>query len=129
MAEPFIFINTYGIKPGKADAYREKFGEVAEIVEAKEPRMLYFAHHESEDGSKGATVQVHSDPDNMAFHMQLIEDDIRQAAELLDFSSLEIRIYGSPSEAVLDQMRQLAGSGMSVTVSPAAVGFNRFPQT
>jgi hypothetical protein len=129
MAEPFIFINTYAIKPGKADAYKEKFREAAGIVEAKEPRMLYFAHHESEDGSEGTTVQVHSDPDNMALHMQLIGDHIRQAAEDLDFSSMDIRIYGSPSEAVLDQMRQIAGSGVSVTVSPATVGFNRFPQT
>jgi len=128
MAEPFIFINTYAIKPGKADAYKEKFREVAEIVEAKEPRMLYFAHHESADGSEGTTVQVHSDPDNMAFHMELIGDRIRQAAEYLDFSSLDIRIYGSPSDAVLDQMRHLAGSGVSVTVSPAAVGFDRFSE-
>jgi quinol monooxygenase YgiN len=129
MAEPFIFINTYAIKPGKADAYREKFREVAELVEAKEPRMLYFAHHESEDGSQGATVQVHADPDNMAFHMELIGDHIRQAAEYLDSSSWSIRIYGSPSDAVLDQMRQLAGSGVSVTVSPPVVAFDRFAES
>lgn len=126
MAEPFIFINTYTIKPGKEEEFRKSFQEVADMVEAEEPRMLYFGHHESEDGSEATTVQVHSDPDNMAFHMQLIGEHIQQAAEYLDFSSMSIRIYGAPSDAVLDQMRQVAGSGVSVTVSPAVVAFDRF---
>lgn len=127
MAEPFLFLNTYTIKPGKADAYRQKFREVAEIVEAKEPQMLYFAHHESEDGVTGTTVQVHAHPDNMAFHMQLVGEHISQAAEYLDFSSLSIRIYGTPTDAILNHVRQLAGSGVSVTVSPPVVAIDRFP--
>lgn len=83
--------------------------------------------HHDQDASEASTVQVHADADNMAFHMQLVGDHIRRSAEYLDFSSMKIKIYGSPSEAVLDQMRQLAGSGVPVTISPAAVGFNRFP--
>lgn len=126
MAEPFILINTYAAKPGKEEEYRKRFQEVADLVEAEEPRMLYFAHHESEDGAEGATVQVHADPDNMAVHMQLVDEHIREAAEYLDFSSMKIRIFGSPTAAVLDQMRQLAGAGVSVTVSPPVVAFDRF---
>jgi quinol monooxygenase YgiN len=129
MAEPFIFINTYAIKPGKEEEYRKRFQEVADIVQAEEPRMLYFAHHESEDGSESTTVQVHAHPDNMAFHMQLVGEHIRQSAQYLDFSSMSVRIYGAPSDAVLDQMRQLAGSGVSVTVSPAVVAFDRFAES
>ena len=129
MAEPFIFINTYRIRPDKAEAYREKFREVAEVVEAKEPRMLYFAAHESEDGTEASTVQVHADPDNLLFHMQLVQDYIREAmVEYLDPSSpVSIRIYGTPSDAILNGIRQLAGPGVSVTVSPAVVAFDRFP--
>lgn len=126
MAEPFIFINSYQVKEGKEDEYRQAFQRVADIVEAQEPKMLYFAEHVSEDGSENTTVQVHSDADSMAYHMQLVEDHIRQAAEYLDWSSMSIRIYGSPNEAVLEQMRQIAGSGVSVTVSPAVVSFDRF---
>lgn len=127
MGEPFIFVNTYRIKPGMEEEYRKAFQEVADIVEAEEPRMLYFAEHISEDGSEATTVQVHADADNMAYHMQLVDEHIRQAGRYLDLSSMAIRIYGSPSDAVLQHMRQLAGSGVSVTVSPAAVSFNRFP--
>lgn len=127
MAEPFIFINTYKFKPGKEEAYRAAFQEVADIVEAQEPKMLYFAEHVSEDGSQATTVQVHSDPDNMAHHMQLVDKHIREASEYLDWSSMSIQIFGSPSESVLEQMRELAGAGVSVTVSPAEITVNRLP--
>lgn len=127
MAEPFIFINTYKFKPGKEEEYRAAFEEVADIVEAQEPKMLYFAEHVSEDGSQATTVQVHSDPDNMEHHMRLVDKHIREASEYLDWSSMSIQILGSPSEAVLEQMRELAGAGVSVTVSPAKITVNRLP--
>lgn len=127
MAEPFIFINSYQVKEGKEEEYKQAFQRVADIVETQEPKMLYFAEHVSEDGAETTTVQVHADVDNMAYHIQLVEDHIREAAEYLDWSSMSIRIYGSPNEAVLEQMRQIAGSGVLVTVSPATVGFDRFP--
>ena len=126
MAEPFIFINTYTIKPGKEEAYKTAHQQVADLVEAKEPKMLYFALHISEDGSEATTVQVHADAENFGYHMSLVEDHVRAAHEYLDDANMAIRIFGSPTAEILDQMRQLAGSGVSVTVSPAALGFNRF---
>jgi quinol monooxygenase YgiN len=126
MAEPFIFINTYTIKPGKEEAYKTAHQQVADLVEAKEPKMLYFALHTSEDGSQATTVQVHADAENFGYHMSLVEEHVRAAHEYLDGTHMAIRIFGSPTEAILDQMRQLAGSGVSVTISPATLGFNRF---
>lgn len=128
MAEPFIFINSYGIKPGKEEQYQQDFRQVAELVEAEDQAMLYFGHHMSEDGTVATTVQVHSHADNMAAHMNRVGDHIQKAMQYLDASSMSIQIFGSPTEALLEQMRQLAGSGVSVTVSPAAVSFHRFSQ-
>jgi hypothetical protein len=126
MAEPLIFINTYTIKPGKEEAYKAAHQKVADIVEANEPKMLYFALHTSEDGSEAATVQVHANAENLGYHMSVVENHIRAAHEYLDYSNMTIRIFGSPTAEILDQMRQLAGSGVSVTVSPPTLGFNRF---
>jgi hypothetical protein len=126
MAEPFIFINTYTIKPGKKEAYKTAHQQVADLVEAKEPKMLYFALHISEDGSQATTVQVHADAENFGYHMSVVEDHIRAAHEYVDYATAAIRIFGSPTAAILEQGRQLAGSGVSVTVSPATLGFNRF---
>lgn len=129
MAEPFIFVNTYAIRPGKLEAYKQRFQRTAEVVEDNEPRMLYFACHLSEDGIEATTVQVHADAENMVYHLQLVADDIDAARELLDFSSMSIRIYGSPTDAFLEQMRQLSGAGVDVTVSRATIAFDRFPAT
>jgi hypothetical protein len=126
MAEPFIFINTYKIKPGKEEAYKTAHQKVADIVEAKEPKMLYFALHTSEDGSEATTVQVHADAENFGYHMSVVEDHVRAAHEYLDGTSIVIKVLGTPTAEILDQMRQLGGSGVSVTVSPATLGFNRF---
>jgi Antibiotic biosynthesis monooxygenase len=126
MAEPFIFINTYTIKPGNEEAYKTAHQKVADLVQAKEPKMLYFALHTSEDGSEATTVQVHADAENFGYHMSLVEDHVRAAHEYLDSSNTAIRIFGSPTAEILDQMRQLAGSGVPVTVSPPTLGFNRF---
>ena len=128
MAEPFIFINTYAVRPDKLDAYKQRFQRTAKVVEDNEPRMLYFACHVSEDGTKATTVQVHADADNMAFHMQLVGDHIEAARDLLDFSSMSIRIYGSPTDAILEHMRELAGAGVDVTVSRPAIAFDRLPE-
>jgi quinol monooxygenase YgiN len=127
VSEPFIFINTYAIKSGKEEEYRKAFQEILELVEANEPKMLYFGTHISEDGSQVTTLQVHADADNMVFHMQLAEDHIHAAMQnLIDASDMSIRIYGQPTEAVMAGMRELAGSGVQVTVSPAAAAFDRF---
>ncbi len=88
--------------------------------------MLYFALHTSEDGSEATTAQVHADAENFGYHMSLVEDHVRAAHEYLDSSNTAIRIFGSPTAEILDQMRQLAGSGVPVTVSPPTLGFNRF---
>lgn len=126
VAEPLIFINTYTVRPGREEEYANEFKQVADLVHAEEPKMLYFAHHMSEDGSIATTVQVHADAANMEYHMQLIEDHVEKAAEYIDFSSMAIQLYGTPTTTMLEQMREIAGSGVAVTVSPAAVAFNRF---
>lgn len=71
---------------------------------------------------------MHADADNMVFHMQLVGDQIRGAGEYLEWSSMSIRVYGSPGNTLLEQIRLMAGSGISVTVSPPVVGFNRFSE-
>lgn len=126
MAEPLILVNTYSINPGREEEYANEFKEVADLVQSEEPKMLYFAYHLSEDGSIATTVQVHAEAANMEHHMQLIEGHVQKAADYLDFSSMAIQLYGSPTTTMLEQMREIAGSGVAVTISPAKVAFNRF---
>jgi hypothetical protein len=128
MAEPFIFINTYAVKEGKLQEYLKRHHEVVELTQANEPRLLHFGCYLSEDGAETSTVQVHADADNMLVHMQLAGEHIREASELLDFSRMSIQIYGSPTDAVLEEMRKLAGTGVPVNIKKHRVGFTRLAQ-
>ncbi|HEX2028923.1 MAG TPA: hypothetical protein VHF25_13085 [Nitriliruptorales bacterium] len=128
MGEPFIFINTYAIEPDRRDEYLERFRRTAQMVQANNPRVLYFACHLSEDGSRASTVQVHADADSMALHMQQAARHIEAAREILDFSTMSMQILGSPTEAVLEGIRRTSAPGATVTVMPAAVAFDRFPE-
>lgn len=126
MAEPFIFISSSGLKEGKREAYEKQFQRVADKVEEREPKMAHFSLYVSEDGTEVSTFQVHTDADNMAYHMEVIAEHVEEAREFLDFSKMSIQVFGNPSPEVLGQMRQLAGSGVAVSVKTPVAGFNRF---
>jgi hypothetical protein len=125
MTEPFIFINSYAIKPGRAEDYAKVCERVLEIVGAQEPRLLHLGFYVDEDGTEGTTVQIHPDAENMGFHMQLVAEHINESREYLDFTTMRIQIFGTLRGPVLEQMRQLAGSGVPVTIMAQSSGFNR----
>lgn len=125
MAEPFIFIATHTIKDGKLDDFKRYRQELAEFVEANEPRMIHFGVYISDDGTEVTTVQVHPNSDSMQFHMQVAGDKIGKAYEYLD-ATKSIEICGTPSDALQEMMRQTTGSDVPVSIKRDYSGFDRF---
>ena len=124
MAEPLIMINDYRIDPSQTDEFLGRFEELVKVVETEEPKVLYFAEHLSADRAEGSTVQVHADAANVEYHLELVGERIAELLGYLDF--LGIRVYGTPTEPVLEQLRGIAGDGL--VVKPLALGFDRFPR-
>jgi quinol monooxygenase YgiN len=122
MSEPFIFIGTHAIREGKLEDFRKQWLELVEVVEAKEPRLIAFNAYVSEDGTEVTVVQVHPDADSMGFHMQVARDHISQAYQSVLEETKRIEVYGSPSDAVLETIRQLAGSGVPLSVNVNYLG-------
>jgi len=125
MSEPLIFINTYAIKEGMADRYRERSEEVINMVRSEQPQMIYFAFYINEEGTEATTLQVHPDSESMLRHMRLAEKHIQESAEFIDFTKMEIHLYGNPNAAVLDMMRQLSGTGVPITIKASVSTVNR----
>ena len=125
MSEPLIFINTYAIKEGMADRYRERSEEVISMVRSEQPQMIYFAFYINEEGTEATTLQVHPDSESMLRHMKLAEKHIEQSVEFIDFTKMEIHLYGNPNAAVLDMMRQLSGTGVPITIKASVSTVNR----
>lgn len=129
MIDPFIFIQTAPIKDGMLDSYRQDIQETVDLVQAEESRILHFASYVNAEGTEQTVVQVHPDADSMRFHMQVAAEHIRERGPRnLDFSGMRIEVYGSPTEPVLELMRELAGSGVPIRTKTLAAGFNRLPE-
>lgn len=117
MPDPFIFINTCALRPGKADQYRQLCDQVAELVDANEPEMLYFACGISDGGARASTVQIHADVSNMSRHMEVVGPVIGQAMEeCLDPTEMTIDIYGAAPGPLVDQLRDTAGTDVAINV-------------
>jgi quinol monooxygenase YgiN len=121
MAAPFIFIGTHRLKEGKLQDLRHYEQELVALVEAKEPRLIAFHVFVNEDGTQATTIQVHPDAASMEFHMQVLGQKISQAYAFLERTE-RIEVYGTPSDQVLEMMRQLAGSGVPLSVKADHLG-------
>jgi hypothetical protein len=125
MSAPFIYLNTTGVKQGQLEGWLKYFAEFAEFIEANEPRLLHFGTYVNEEGTEQTIVQVHPDPESMAFHMGLLAEHASAAGDYLDFSTARSQVYGEPDPAVLEQIRGFAPH-IPVTVGTPGGGFARF---
>ena len=122
MAEPLIFVFTYAIKEGKLEDYKEFNRAFVEFVEAKEPRLIGYEVYVNKEGTEATSVLVHPDADSEDFHMQVAGEKLRPGYAFMDATKMAIGVYGSPSDAVLEQLRQMAESGVPVSIKPHHLG-------
>jgi hypothetical protein len=122
-AQPFVYIGTYRLKEGQLEVFKQSCGGLVEFVESNEPRMIAFNVYASKDGTEVSVVQVHPDADSMLFHMQLLHEHIASAYD--EDSALDVttsnQIYGTPTEAVLEMIRQI-DPGVPLIVKPDQLG-------
>lgn len=125
MSEALIFINTYTIKEGKVDAYQDAAEDWFAWNEAEHPRLLNHEVYISEDGTQVTNIQIHPDSDSMELQMQLVANRHSQWQEYIDWSTMSIALYGTPSDVLVKELRQIAGSGVPVTIKQLGGGFSR----
>jgi hypothetical protein len=100
--------------------------ELADFVEANEPRIIAYNVYFNDEGTRMTVVHVHADSASFEYHMEVAGPLFRRLAEFVTLSA--IHIYGEPSEKVVKQSRekaQMLGRG-AVVVEPLFAGFNRF---
>ena len=122
MGEPFIFIGTHRLQEGKLPDFEKVFGELVEVVEANEPRIIAFNGYRNDDGTEVAVVQVHPDVASMQTHMQVAHQHITHAYEELLGETTSIQVFGDLSDEARSMIQQLAGSGVPLSVMPLPLG-------
>jgi quinol monooxygenase YgiN len=122
MQSPFIFIATNRLKPGQLDRERKRVPGLVEFIEANEPRLIAFNEYVNDAGDEVTVVQVHPDAASMEAHMEIVHERAMQAyAETLD-ATVRIQVFGRPTGAILEALRQQAGSGVEITVNGEHLG-------
>jgi hypothetical protein len=120
--EPFIFIATNRLKPGKLDDERARVPGLVDFIAANEPRLIAFNEYANEEGTEVAVVQVHQDADSMAFHMEVVAERAATAyAETVD-ATTGIQVFGTPTTAIVEMLRRQAGAGVPLSVKPYHLG-------
>lgn len=129
MSEPFIFIGTHRVKPGKLEEYKAFFAEFCrDTVAPNEPRLLSFQGY-ADDSDLITVVQVHPDVASMLTHASLIGQQVHKAyTDYLEPES-SYQIYGTPNDEVLAMVEQLSGGRhVAITVQQPFTGFQRLPE-
>lgn len=125
MSGPLVYIDTSDVREGALDELKTAIRELADFVEANEPRLIAYNAYLSDDGTEMTVIHVHPDSASLEHHMEVAGPLFGRFAELITLSSL--RVYGEPSERVLARLHEkarLLGSG-GVEVHPLQAGFSR----
>lgn len=119
-----LYRNQPSIKVGKLEEARKMLNEIAQLVEAHEPRVIAFNFYLDEPNRIAVGVQVHPDAASMDTHMQVISEHLKTAYDVLDETTSE-QLYGPGGERMVDEFRQWAPNATFVVFPSHEVGFTR----
>jgi hypothetical protein len=129
MSDPFVYVGTWTIKPGKFEEARTWMAEHAVVIEANEPRMITFHVYFDEEGGKASVVQVHPDSVSMELHMQVIAEHVSGAFDFIDVIESE-QYFGPMSDSLSETLAKFEAPGTTVTKMPVYdSGFTRSSAT
>jgi len=123
---PLVAIDSSEIREGKIDELKTGLSELVEFVEANEPEPIAYSIYIDEAGSRMTVMQIHPSSASMELHMRLAGPIFEKFTELVVLSRIDF--YGTPSDALLEQMHQkaeLLGTAR-VVVNELHAGFARF---
>lgn len=120
MSEPIIFISNQRVKEGKLEEYKLYYQQVAERAKADKPGTVAHLAYLNEVGSELSIIHIFPDAESMELHMIGVDELAKKAYEYVEILSFEI--YGKATEAVLERMMQIVGSGIAVNIKPQLIG-------
>ena len=125
MSDAIVYIDTADVREGAAEELKAGMKELADFVDANEPRLIAYNVYFSGDDTRMTVVHVHPDSASLEYHLEVAGPIFRRFVDLVTLTS--IHIYGKPSEQVLKQAHEkarLLGRG-AVVVDALHAGFTR----
>ncbi len=120
MSEPIVFISRNKIKEGKADEFRAHYQDSIPPIMASKPGTLAQLAYGNEGVTEVTVVRLFPSADALDHQIQGADERSKKTYEFIEPISIEI--FGAPSPATLERMKKIAGSGVSVKISPSYLG-------
>jgi hypothetical protein len=120
MSDPIVFISHNKMKEGQLDAFLEFNQDGFQIIREQKPATLALLAYAGQDGGEVSFVHLFPDAQAMELHFQGAAERSKRAYEFMQPMSMEI--YGSPNEAVLEMLKQIAESGVAVRIDADHLG-------
>jgi hypothetical protein len=120
-----LYVDMAEVRPGKLVELKAAIAELARFVEENEPRLVSYSVYFDESESRMSVAHVHADAASLDYHLDVAGPLFPRFSDLVTLSS--IHIYGEPSDAALEQLREklrILGAG-DVIVHARHVGFVR----
>ncbi|WP_326835051.1 hypothetical protein VSH64_08990 [Amycolatopsis rhabdoformis] len=122
MSGPFVFIATNKVRDGKIEDEQRRVPGWIQFIQDNEPRTIGFHEYRSADGTEVEYIQIHPDTDSFEHHMRVLSDLANPSWKETLEGTTAIRMYGRPTQAILDMLEALAGAGIPVTVFDQHLG-------
>jgi quinol monooxygenase YgiN len=117
MSDPIVFVSHFRIREGKLETYRRLQAQIAGAIEAEKPGTMVYVAHLDPLGPDVTITHVFPDAEAMDRHFEGSDERSRAASEVMAPAGWEI--YGSPSGAALEAIRQAAAaSGVPLKLGP-----------
>ena len=129
MDEPIVAIDTSEIREGRFEEVKAAIRELAEFVDANEPRPIAYNAYLDESSNRLTVLQVHPDSASLEHHMRIAGPAFAGFSELIRMRTMDV--YGEPSEELLGLLRQKAQmlGDIPVGVHARHAGFARLGPT
>ena len=125
MSDAIVYVDISEVREGALDELKAGLKDLADFIEANEPRLISYNVYFSADGTRMTVVNVHPDSASLEYHMEVAGLLFRRFVGLVTLSS--IHIYGEPSEKAWKQAHEKARllGGGAVEVEALHAGFTR----
>jgi quinol monooxygenase YgiN len=125
VSEHIVYVDRSEVREGRLEDLKTATKELAQFVEANEPRLVSYEVYFDEGGTRMTVIHVHRDSESLEFHMNVAGPLFAPFAELVRLSSIDV--YGRPGDAVVRQLQRKAEmlGGATVTVHGHHAGFAR----
>jgi hypothetical protein len=126
MAESIVYIDRSAVRSDDIDGLRAAVTALVEFVREREPQLLLYGFEIDEANRALTVVAVHPNSASLELHLNVGGPGFAKVGAFIELRSIDV--YGVPSEAALEQLRdkgRLLGRDVPVVVHELTSAFSR----